>query len=390
MRSYEEIQRKDADRYRRTIQRLEPRRRERIDAVARAERTLREANLRDFRAAMQALFEAHPALDTVRLDQISQYNDEFVSLDIRDLWVNGRHVRTEAGILDAYNRGAAPSPYSDSDWEPYPLLVPSDDTDEMGYPNATPPGLTSAEALDALQRAQREKLGEVYDLALAALDALGDLAERYGAPFFWDLFGAAAAVRVDRESIQVTSDVWDPDAYRDRSRSQNLEWVRDRLGHTPEAYLTSPERGGAAGVRAAYTYEIERLERGLVDMRLRLAATEIRLAHRGTSMVSLSLDVLADRVESVTVGGEVIPVWDRSYWADATPLTLPVRGVDGDYAARPAATPEDCEQALRREVSDSLADIALDWIRAIDAVRSDYGLNVLRRLHPSLGPSYVF
>ena len=388
--TYEEIERENAGRDRRLIERLEPQRRNRIEAVARAERTLREANLRDFRAAMQALFEAHPALDTVRLDQVSQYNDEFVDLDIRDLWVNGRHVRTEAGVLDGYNRGSAPSPYSESDWDAYALLVPSDETDEMGYPTARPPEVSPAEDLKALVRAQREELGDVYKLAHAALGALRSLAERYGAPFFWDLFGAAAAVRVDRESIQVSSDVWDADAYRERSRSQNLEWVRDHLGHTPEAYLTSPERGGAAGVRAAYTHEIERIERALVSARLRLAASEIRLAHRGASVGRLSLDTHADRVQSVAVGGEVIRVWDRSYWADATPLTLPVRGVEGDYARRPAATPEDCERALRREVPGAVADATLEWLRAIDAVRADYGLDVLRRLHPSMGPTYSF
>ena len=377
----EQERRQEADRQRQTVRRLEAMLDARRDAVARAERTLHDANLVDFRTAMTALFEAHPALETVAIEQVSRYNDEFTQFGVEDVWVNGQHAVAEAAIVGGYDAGAALSIF-DTGYDGFRFV--HEGTDDYGYPKDG--SYVSREALEAeaLRRA-----GPAVDLAPAVRDALRELAERYGVHFFWDLFGPAVTVHVDRDSIRITDGNSDPDAYSGRVDSQDLDWIASRLGPLTEPYLTSPERRGAAGLRAVYTREIAQIEGRLLRLRLYTSAKAVRSRHRRVTY-PLTLVYQWGRLESVGVGGAEVPVWARDWVAEAEPTVLPVLGARPLYANRPALTPEEAEAALRRSVPTETADAALEWIAAIDAVRRDYGTNILRRLRPETGPTHTF
>lgn len=141
--------REDEEMHRRLIRRIEADLAARRKAIAQTEQTLYQANLRDFRAAMMALFDAHPALDTVRIDQVSRYNDEFVQFGIEEIWVNGQYARAGSSIVGGYDAGSSPSIYT-SDSSEDDLWFRTDATDEYGYPKEVR-GQSPQERLDAVR-----------------------------------------------------------------------------------------------------------------------------------------------------------------------------------------------------------------------------------------------
>ena len=396
MKSHEDIQRAEDERQRRRVRWLERRRRFLLDAVERAGEALREANAEDFRRTMRDLFDRHPSLETVRLDQTTRYNDEFVQVEIDSAWVNGQYVRFSDGLIRGYDAGHY-APYDAGGAAPYPRLTfgsgqsdaYGDEEEHPAYQetrgDANPYEMTDEERADwraRLDAALRDALGPTYDTARAVVEALAGLRDRYGAHFYWDLFGGRAAVEVDCDAIRITEDVSDPDAYPAEESRQGVRWVNFRLGHLTEPYLTSPERGGAAGLRAAYGMELERVEGALVSARLWYAAAQIRRRER---VWPLSFTGDRDGVRSVGVGERTVPVWDRRYRTGG-PRLVPALGVEPDHRAA-VVDVEAYAAPLRKALGDRLAGAALDWIGAIGAVLEDYGDEAFWSMPPrAFGP----
>ena len=360
----------DADARRRLISRLDEALADRHAALARAETVLHDANLADFRRALRDLFDAHPGLTSVRMDQYTQYIDDWVVLAAEHIGVNDRLIYLTSDLFYGLNEIDEDTPVD------RPLATRGADDRMYQDVGGRWSEISESERRQIYNRHLRDDLGDAYDHVQAFYGLLTDLAETYGAHFFWDLFGGHASVRADRDALHVSEDVHEPEQPREPNLPR-LHWIQDRLGPLTEAYLTSPEREGAAGLRAVYTDQIDRLTGSAVKARLAVEAHELRKAFPADATApafppdrDFSVLVQWGRVTAVGFGAAAFDVRTGGAYGRGPARLMFERDV-------PAASVPPEAPGVAGPASSSVPDAVRRWLAVIDDVLTRYGADAM-------------
>ena len=243
-----------------------------------------------------ALFDAHPALDTVRIDQVSRYIDECVAVrhrrdlgqrSVRPCWKQHRGwIRRRIEPVDLHLRLVRRRP-----------LVSDRRDRRVRLPERGP----GPESTGAARRRPPVGPGRCLGTCTTSRTPSVMRSGRWWSGSARTFSGTCSAPpppstsTATRSASRTRSTTTRPT--RPARRRRTWSWVRDRLGHVTEAYLTSPERAGSAGLRVAYTGEIVQLER-LPPPTSRLRSEAESLRHQLPTFWAPTIEMFYGRIRA--------------------------------------------------------------------------------------------